>query len=518
MSTGTSPASRAARIQALRSHLVRQPGDGRAWLELARALAVFPPARELYHAIEQAIRSLPDREAPWLLAAAIHERERGLEAALAWLDHSARQNPALAAPRRVIELLRSGGTPDGAWARGDALRQSGQWNEALREYRRIEGLQPDDAGLLINIGSCLASLEDHAAAEEYFVSALQREPASAQARMNLALLRALQGRRDEAIRLLEELLAGISAGGASRQAAGTMRLILLEQKRLQPFLDTALSTGDLADYREALEQKPSLLSQPHAETVETLRSLARQCSRLEIAPAGFRYASDISALPFVEACAQCNLDAGAADLARLYESMIAAPEKATLTDLQRRILHIWHVIRQRSALPADRLSGADGEALLTWLHARLLQHQPECMPGHYKMAANSIAGLPLTPPEFVSGTFRVLLADIRPMIPAGLGRAMFMYVALNMIHGFRDGNGRLARFVLSWEAEGCGMYPIPVPPAVRADVARAMDAAWLSGELRPLLAAFHAAHAETDRLLAHLHPPRSAPEDAPAVG
>ena len=167
------------------------------------------------------------------------------------------------------------------------------------------------------------------------------------------------------------------------------------------------------------------------------------------------------------------------------------------------------IVRERAGRDPAILQSAQGEAWLKYWHARLLADEPEKRPGQYKLAANAIRNLPLTPPDGVSGTLRTMLSELLPALPAGLARGLFLYIGVNMIHGFGDGNGRLARFLLAWECEAAGLTPVLVPPALRAQTAQALDAAWLSADLQPLAAAVEAACTERDRLL--IRPSRRVP-------
>jgi hypothetical protein len=86
-----------------------------------------------------------------------------------------------------------------------------------------------------------------------------------------------------------------------------------------------------------------------------------------------------------------------------------------------------------------------------------------------------------------------------------LAKAVFMYVAVNMIHGFADGNGRLSRFILNWEAESAATPLIVMPLNLRAQLTQSMDTAWFEGRLEPLVASIGESYAETDQLLQHLN-------------
>jgi tetratricopeptide (TPR) repeat protein len=489
-------------LQSLRDHLRRRPDDGAAWLALARALLQLQPPgapgqaqhhAELHHALEQAIRSTPESLDAWLLAANVHQRQRGPAAALQWLQFSARQNPQLSAPRVAMSALQA-----------DGHRLAGRWTEALAAYREVERFRAADPWLLNNIGTCLASLEDYGQAAGYFERALRLQPDFPEARLNIGFLRACQGRDLEAAGIIAGVLQESALDPATRQAAATLRDNLGEQQRLEPFLQDALRSGDVTALQGALGDAPPSLGRPHEPSLARLRALAERCRALAFDPAEFRHEVGTAALPLVEACRQCNLEGGAAAMVRLRAELEQGSGDPAATDTLRRVENFLAIGRDRRLGGPGTLLGPEGEAWLRYWHARLLRDAPDKRPGHYKVTTNAIKGLPLTPAENVAGTFRALLSELLPALPEGLPRGLLLYIAVNMIHGFADGNGRLSRFLLAWETEAAGLTPIVIPLDVRTQVSRALDVAWLEGELQPLLQALRLAHAETGRLLREL--------------
>jgi tetratricopeptide (TPR) repeat protein len=487
--------------QSLREHLRRRPDDGAAWLALAQALirtltrapqasADAPQNAELHHALEQAIRSLPESLDAWLLAANVHQRQRGPAAALQWLQFSARQNPQLSAPRVAMSALQA-----------DGHRLAGRWTEALAAYREVERSRAHDPWLLNNIGTCLASLEDYGQAAGYFERALRLQPDFPEARLNIGFLRACQGRNVEAAGIITDVLQESALDPATQQAAATLRDNLAEQQRLEPYLQDALRSGAVTALQRALDETPPSLGLPHEPSLARLRALAEPCRGLVFEPGEFRHYAGTAALPLLEACVQCNLEGGAAAMVRVREELAQAPDGAALTVPLRQVRNFLHIARDRRASHPRVLAGPEGEAWLRYWHARLLRDAPEKQPGQYKVAANAIKNLPLTPAESVAGTFRALLSELLPAVPEGLPRGLLLYIAVNMIHGFADGNGRLSRFLLAWETESAGLSPIIIPTHARRQVARALDAAWLHGELQPLLESVRLAQAEVARLL-----------------
>lgn len=316
-------------------------------------------------------------------------------------------------------------------------RLAGRWTEALTAYREVERFSAPDPWLLNNIGTCRASLEDYEQAAGYFDRALRLQPDFPEARLNIGFLRACQGRDAEAVDIIAGVVQDRSLDPATRQAAATLRDNLGEQQRLESFLQYALQSGDVTALQRALGEAPPSLGRPHEPSLTRLRTLAERCRNLAFNPEEFCQDAGAVALPLVEACLHARLDGGA----------------------------------------------------------------PDKRPGHYKVTTNAIKGLPLTPAENVAGTYRALLSELLPAVPEGLPRGLLLFNAVNMIHGFADGNGRLARFLLAWEAESAGLSPIVIPKNVQKQVALALDVAWLEGELQPLLEALRLAHAETGRLL-----------------
>jgi hypothetical protein len=76
-----------------------------------------------------------------------------------------------------------------------------------------------------------------------------------------------------------------------------------------------------------------------------------------------------------------------------------------------------------------------------------------------------------------------------------------MYVAVNQIHGFADGNGRLSRFLLNWQAESANLPLVVIPLNMRTLAGNELDTPWYEGRLEPLMANIEVCCAETNELL-----------------
>jgi Flp pilus assembly protein TadD len=475
-------------LRQLRELLQRRPDDGIAWLALAQLLARRPPGAELHHALEQAIRSNPDSIDTWVLAARVHRQQHGLAAAQRWLAHWSRQYPALTAPRQAATLLQA-----------ETAREAGQWQEALALYREIEKSHKLDPLTLNDIGSCLASLERYEDAERHFRTALRLHPQFPEAQLNLAFLQACQGRDDAALQQIGEVLEDYRAGPGTRHGAQVLQAMLREHARLGPLLEQAVRSRRIGDLQAALDATPDLLARPHEDTVMRLRRVAEGCRSLATGkPADLSDDTDRVAARRVEAAILCNLEGGAAALAKCSAQL----EEAPADPAEQRFRIALDVLGDRDDHEPADLCGPFGEAWLRYWHARLLAGEPGKRPGQFKLSANAIRDLPLTPPEHVAASLRLALRELAPALPLGAARGLFLYVAVNMIHGFGDGNGRLARFLLAWETGQASVRPLLVPLGARAAVARALDIAWLEGDAGPLEQAIRQASGTAEQAFA----------------
>ncbi|MBT8058546.1 MAG: Fic family protein [Gammaproteobacteria bacterium] len=516
-------------VQRLRDRLRLRPDDGRAWLELARNLSRGAPGQELFHAIEQSIRSLPENDEVWSLAAAVQERIRGPEAARQWLEHTAEQNPGLAAPQFALARLESARNPEKAVDRyrgilakfptdtraksqledlqirlGDAHREAGHWRTALAAYREVESARAHDPAVMNNIGCCLMGLESPDEAEGYFARALALDPRLVQARLNAGLIHAYRGDNAAAISAIEQILEKPDLHSALRKSARTLVDIMTEQQRLAPVISRSLESGCVDELQSALESAPERLLQPDPAFMEKLGSLAGQLRELSPVPELPPRCEEAAALPLIEALALCKVEWRVEEFGALAERL-ADPENRFAPDSREHAVRIaWKACLDRRDQDVTQLQGAAGEAWLRYWHARLLGMTPDKHPGQFKAVANTAQDLTLTPPEFVPGTVRSTLADLRPTLPDGACSAAFQFLSLIAIHGFSDGNGRIAQFVLNWEAERAGLPTFVIDQDMRQPISRSKDQAWLHGDFGPLFTDLARTAVRTEQFLEQL--------------
>jgi tetratricopeptide (TPR) repeat protein len=90
---------------------------------------------------------------------------------------------------------------------GLSLFQRGRYQDARESFQAALVLRPNDAGLLYDLGQCCDRVDDTANAEHFYQQCLERAPDHAPCHHALAALLVRQGRRPEAVRLIEGWLA-----------------------------------------------------------------------------------------------------------------------------------------------------------------------------------------------------------------------------------------------------------------------------------------------------------------------
>jgi len=476
-------------------------------LASAALLGASQPA-EAIGICEQLAGRFPADARPHVLMADLHRRQGAFRDAVRCLERASTLEPDNAGYRVSLgSALLASGSPEGAVAaanqaleidqrlpgalllRAEALRADGRWQQALEDFQAAARLQGAGAPLLNSIGACLMRLEQPQAALAHFQQALRQDSGYAPAKLNLGLYHVTRLEAEEAARWIEEALRDPSVDAATRQRARTALAILAEQTRLRPHVEEAVRTGDVSGLRSAVESVPPELGKVDPSMLEELHRLADSCTRFPFRPEEPAPLPDTDLLPFVEACGQAKCEGDAHVLAELHRRIAESPPGATADGGQGKTRAIWQANRDRRQHAIADLYGEAGEAWLRYWHARLLGSEPQALPGQFKAIENAV-GLggkrEPTAPESVVGTVRELLSNLAPTVPAGLARGVFLYVALCTVHGFADGNGRLARFLLGWELECSGLGAIAFPRDVHARLLEAVYRAQADQTLEPL--------------------------------
>ncbi len=252
----------------------------------------------------------------------------------------------------------------------------------------------------------------------------------------------------------------------------------------------------------ALDQAPESLLAVDRVIAGRLDSLAQRCRQLEFEPNGLRPHPHSRHSSVLEACTQARVAADSKTLDDCRDRLSQGMPAAAGDGKHRSVPNILQAIRDRRSHHANLLGQGEGEAWLRYWHARLLRDSPECGPGQYKAIRNTIGADRPPPPQCVTGAMRHMLSGLRPAVPSGPARALFMHAAIAMIHGFGDGNGRLARFMQNWELESAGYSAVFFPGELHAELNEALWSMLGTGDPGPLASLLVRAHDHCGRLLA----------------
>jgi tetratricopeptide (TPR) repeat protein len=89
---------------------------------------------------------------------------------------------------------------------GIAYFARGSYEPARQTFQAALALEPADPDLLYNVGRCHEQLGDSAKAESYFGQCLKADPNHAECRHALVVMYIRTGRRDDAVRMVEDWL------------------------------------------------------------------------------------------------------------------------------------------------------------------------------------------------------------------------------------------------------------------------------------------------------------------------
>jgi len=385
--------------------------------------------------------------------------------------------------------------------RADANRSMNRIAESVPDYERALRLDPRNPVILNKAGACLRLLEKLDAAEAHFRKALEIFPGFSLARLNLGLLDIARARSEAGARQVRNALRDPGIDPDSRRTATVALEVVAEHGRLQPVLDEALEAGNPEVLGGALRRAPALLSEPDVQAIDRFERLAAACSELEPVPPQCIYPCDVGRLAFLEAWS--NTD-GRMD-PETVAAALAALEDGQSNRGARDLRTLYEVIQMRRRTPLTDQVDEHGESWLRYWHARLLAGERTAFPGQFKFIPNLSAGRnPTVLPEHVQGTLSIIFAKLRPRVPAGIGRALFMIAALINLHAFKDGNGRLARFIYNWEMENAGMHAT-IRSASYRDLPAMMDLALSRQDVKPACETLLRMHEETREALASLN-------------
>ncbi|NNE06298.1 MAG: tetratricopeptide repeat protein [Xanthomonadales bacterium] len=387
--------------------------------------------------------------------------------------------------------------------RADAHRKLGQLRRAADDYQQAVNLEPRSPLLLNKAGANLQLLGRFQEARQHFEAALAASPRFSRARLNLGLL-GLQTDNDEAARRnIQEAVVDRRLDPHSREIGNTALAILKNHDRLAPHLETALNARDLAPLGEALTQTTETLLFPDRDAISLLEEIAASCKNLEWNEKQLRYAGDTQHLPFLEAAAHCQLDPHAETL-KIVLNSLGEGRQLPAHAVQHNLPAMLDACRERAELDMEASFPDQGEAWLSYWHARLMGHDQSAFPGLYKPVpgAQGNGGADrATAPGNVAGTMRQILQRLARNVPAGVPRAVFLLTAIMRVQPFRDGNERLARFIGSWQLQGNGLHPIIVTSQAQQILTQGLSRVRNEKSAQPVLDSLVSAYRNAQQLL-----------------
>ncbi len=473
---------------------------------------------------------LDPRQAPVLIAVGrgLHSVGRNDEAEQAY-RHAAEAEPsAVEAWRTLATLLLERGKPAQAMRAldhalrlaptysdlhalaGEILEAGKYFDGAAAAYANALRLFPKSADWMNKLGCLQKALGQPELSEATLRGAVALEPTSRVARENLVTMLVEQQRLPEARVLLLEAVALPGVVEDARRNAAAVLTIFHEHDRLRPLIVQAVAQGNDAMLARAVSMTPDTALTLDEPRVEMLRSLSLKTGGPVRDRENERFARGLPAWdgwPAFEAHFALHGGddvAAIAGTAELLRAAAAIPdaEQALAT---RKLRSFVRAIALRRTLPPAAATPAAGEARLRFWHAAIGLDDADFFAGQVKPIPNLVSTNPTvtrTPLDAVAGTWRRLMGECRDRAQPGPWRAALLYFAIVDIHGFRNGNGRLARFMMNVELEAAGYHPLVHTDRLVKSMAAALSAVRHLDDLEPLVDLFARAGAETSALVA----------------
>ncbi len=349
--------------------------------------------------------------------------------------------------------------------RADCYRLTARMELAVEDYLKAQKLMPSNPQILNKIGACMHHLDNLEAAQSYFDQAIKLAPDFALPKLNIGLLRVTQVNLREAKQLIQSALDD-QLDDEARSSANITLAILSEHERIAPGLKSALQTKNIDQLAADIAKTPAILSKADENCIADLVKIADACSNLAIEKWSNPHNTEKENLCFIEAYYKSKLPNEPETASRIFDLLRSGKYSKSAFPTNRDLPWIYETCMERANTAMSDGFNNNGQAWIRYWHARLLKGFPKAYPGQLKPIANyiSTASRVIPPdPEKVSATINKLCGTLRPHVSAGLPRALFMYCALIRIHGFSDGNSRLASFIMNWELENAAIIPVAIP-------------------------------------------------------
>ncbi len=506
-----------------------EPKSAAPWVVLAQVAErkgnLADTLRHVMHAID-----LDPRQAPVLIAVGrgLHSLGRMDEAERAYRRATEAQPEAIEGWRTLATFLLERNQPAQAMLAldkalklapqyadlhalaGDILHANNHLAGAAKAYANALQLVPGSADWMNKLGCLQKALGNPGLSEQTLRSAVELEPASRVARENLVTMLVEQQRLPEARVVLLDAMAVPDLDEEARRNAAVVLSIFHEHDQLRPIIMQSVAHGNDALLARALSQKPDTMLTLDEPRVEALRRLSLKTGGPVRNRENERFARglpDWDGWPAFEAHFALHGGDTAEAIQATAEALRAA---AAIPDTEqvlvmRKLRSFVRAIALRRTLPRAAATPAAGEARLRFWHAAIGLDDADFFAGQVKPIPNFVSSNPTvsrTPLDAVPGTWRRLMSEHRDHAQPGPWRAALLYFAIVDIHGFRNGNGRLARFMMNVELEEAGYHPIVHSDRLVKSMAAALAAVRHMDDLEPLVDLFARAGTETAALMA----------------
>lgn len=437
-------------------------------------------------AFARAVRAKPERMEGWVNLGVAQLALGNPQKAAAALEQAKRLSPGTEA---VHLMLANAYADSGDSARailscrdGLAIRATANlWNR-LGTLQRIQWLFDD--------------------ASSSFLNALQCDPEHQYARVNLATLRILQGRHEEARKSLAEILDSNIAADTRAEAERSYRL-LADFNRMGVSLTTAFAEARFDDAIAILDSPSSSPLQEDSALIPFLEALCSAAQRPPmLPPVPSRLADD---WPVIEA--HFSLHKG--ETVAQYLSDEASRRSTPTAPGAAEVFQYAKAVAVRRSGALHTLFNRHPEAAFRYSHWMILNgvDDRKYCPGHFKLQPNFVRANPLvsrTPPECVPGTIRRFYQRVLPPVSDAETRAAIVYLMIVRTHSYIDGNGRVARYLLNYELERGNQAPILIPDSMRSDWTTALRRVYREQEPGPMVDAIRQAREFTAQFLNEL--------------
>lgn len=467
--------------------IARTPDFMPARLGRAQAYLRSGRAAEAVADLDDLTARFPAAPGPWLALAVARSALGRHDDAIA-----AAENAVAAAPDHAVALL----------GLGDVLRQARRVEQASEAYSRAVALAPENVDALNKLATMRRMLGDTMGATTLLARALELAPTHPYVRVNAGTLALALHHWDEGRDRLLDALDDPALPADARKEAQDVLAMFEEGEALTPAVELAAETDDPTPIATALSGRKRLAAADPALVDLFGAMVDGLAGRSDLANRYARGRPRSSAWPAIEAhhhFLETRTREAIADSVNAVEQGVHAS-----SDVGRDIEHYAGLVATCAAvierMPRHPLDDDPivFEALLRWVHARLVRHRRDRRPGCFKVGAFprlALRGHSPRHPVHTQPTLGIVLRDLMPRLPDGPLRYAFLHVALVTLQPFADCNTRVASFLQNRLLAQGGWFPSLRPPR---DDRGILNRTLADADLEPMIVALAAGSHEAE--------------------